>query len=330
MSESATTLHANIREAVGFFDTEKQLQETIDDLLEHGFHRAEISVLASIQAVEKKLGHYFDKVDILEDNPQVPHAAYVSKDSIGDAEGALLGGFMYVGAMIGVVPVVASGGALAAALTAAAIGGGVGTTLGAILAGIVGHHHSKYISDQLLHGGLLLWVRTFTLEDEIEAIRIMSNHSGIDVHVHGLPNVQTELEDTFLGVMKNAQAREYKGASIIRVDNGAYYTSGKIFVDAKEAEAYIDRVEYVQALHAEKAHSSVDVKAAMIDPADVFASPIDLEKSDLNVRDKIEILRRWAYIEKELEIASDDGMPNSDKGDRLQEITTLIRKLKAL
>ena len=43
---------------------------------------------------------------------------------------------------------------------------------------------------------------------------------------------------------------------------------------------------------------------------------------------KIEILKRWAVVEKDLEIASDDGMPSSGNGDSLQEIKTAIMHLE--
>ena len=145
----APTHQKGVREAVGYFETEDDLQNTIDDLLSHGFDRSEISVLASVRTVEEKMGRIFAKVGTLEDNSKVPHVAYISEDDVGDAEGAVIGGFMYVGAMLGAVPIVVSGGALAAALTAAAIVGGIGTAVGALLAGAIGHHHAEYISEQL-------------------------------------------------------------------------------------------------------------------------------------------------------------------------------------
>ncbi len=44
-----------VREAVGVFESEDALQGAIDDLLSHGFNRAEISLLAATDSVEKKL-----------------------------------------------------------------------------------------------------------------------------------------------------------------------------------------------------------------------------------------------------------------------------------
>ena len=116
----------SVREAVGVFDDADRLQEAIDDLMTHGFDRAEISLLASESAVEKKLGHKYVKASELEDDPKVPKRGYVSPEELGAAEGAVIGGLMYVGAGLLLGPVAAAGATLAGMAAAAAIGGGVG------------------------------------------------------------------------------------------------------------------------------------------------------------------------------------------------------------
>lgn len=174
-----------VREAVGILDSEPELQAAIDDLLSHGFDRAEISVLAPVAAVEEKLGHRFKSVADIEDDPEAMSQAYVPVESIGDAEGAVIGGLMYVGAFAGIV-LVASGGVLAAALAALAVGGS-GTAIGIALARFMTQHHADYIAKQLEKGGLLLWVRTWDQEDEAKATKILSAHSAHDVHIHAFP-----------------------------------------------------------------------------------------------------------------------------------------------
>jgi hypothetical protein len=174
-----------IREAVGVFQTADTFQEAIDELLQSGFDRAELGLVASEQAVEAKLGHRYKKVGEVEDNDSVPRAAYVSLESIGDAEGALIGGLTYVGAGVGAI--VASAGALATAITGGALGGSAGAVIGSVLAKLVGDHHAHYLQEQLDRGGLLLWVRTWDEEDEKRAVTILKKHSGRDVHVHAVP-----------------------------------------------------------------------------------------------------------------------------------------------
>jgi hypothetical protein len=176
-----------VREAVGVFSTPETLQEAIDELMSSGFDRADLSMLAAEGTVDEKLGHKYQKIAELEDDPIVPRCCYVSTESIGDAQAWLVGGLMYVGAMAATGAVMATGGTLALVIAAAALAGGVGSLFGAILAKWVGDNHANYLQEQLDHGGLLLWVRTWDAEDEKRAVSILSKHSGRDVHIHTLP-----------------------------------------------------------------------------------------------------------------------------------------------
>jgi hypothetical protein len=176
-----------VREAVGVFKSAENLQAAIDDLLQSGFHRAELSLLASEHAVEEKLGHRYRKVSSFADDPLIPRAAYVSPEAIGGAEGGLIGVLMYVGAMAAAGAIVASGGTLTAVLVGAALTGGAGGLIGSILAKWVGEDHARQLQQQVDHGGLLLWVRTWTSSHEERAISILKKHSGEQVHIHALP-----------------------------------------------------------------------------------------------------------------------------------------------
>jgi hypothetical protein len=176
-----------VREAVGIFNRPVDLQDAIDELLSSGFHRAELGLLASEQAVKEKLGHRHEKVSMLADDPTVPRAAYVSTEAIGDAEGGLIGGLVYVGAMAAAGAIVASGGTLAALVAGAALAGGAGGLIGSILAKWVGDRHAHHLQEQMDRGGLLLWVRIREAEDEKRAVEILKKHSGSEVHVHALP-----------------------------------------------------------------------------------------------------------------------------------------------
>ncbi len=175
-----------LREAVAVFHDAEALQAVIDELQSSGFDRAEISLLASEEAVEDKLGHRYRKAAALEDDPKVPRAAYISLESIGDAEGALIGGLSYIGALAAGGAAVVSGGTLAGAYLAAALVGGAGGLFGSALARLFDYHHADYLQDQLEKGGLLLWVRTRDAAHEQRALGILRRHSGADVHLHEL------------------------------------------------------------------------------------------------------------------------------------------------
>lgn len=176
-----------LREAVGVFASAEALEAAIDDLMEHGFDRAEISLLASEAAVRRKLGHAYHSTRELEDAPSVPTIAYVSRDSVGAAEGSIFGALLYIGAIVASGAVVASGGGLAAAIAAAVVYGGAGGLLGAMAARLVGTAHAERIHEQVDQGGLLLWVRTGDTAREARALEILARQGGADVHVHGLP-----------------------------------------------------------------------------------------------------------------------------------------------
>ena len=52
----------------------------------------------------------------------------------------------------------------------------------------------------------------------------------------------------------------------------------------------------------------IDVRKAMLDPTSVFKNPEDVVASgELNRNQKIEILRRWEYDARELEVAEEEA-----------------------
>jgi hypothetical protein len=172
-------------EIVAVFHSAEEFESAIDELLSSGFDRAELSLLASEDAVASKLSHYYRPVSEMADDPSTPRAAFVSTAAVGDAEGGLIGGLTYVGATVAAGLMVVSGGALAATIAAAVLAGGAGGVLGAVLARWVGHHHASYLGAQLENGGLLLWVRAWNPDDELLALDVLRKHAGDRVHAHG-------------------------------------------------------------------------------------------------------------------------------------------------
>ncbi|MCW5698819.1 MAG: hypothetical protein KIT00_03145 [Rhodospirillales bacterium] len=182
-----TSDRGSVREAVGVFHDQDSFQAAVDELLESGFDRAELSLLAGDKAVEDKLGHVYQKVAELEDDPSAPRAAYIGRDSIVEGKTGVIGGLAYVGALAAVGAVVASGGSLAAVIAAAVGAGGAGGVLGTIASRWIGRERAQAIETQLDKGGLLLWVRLRDETHEQRALAILTKHSAADVHVHNLP-----------------------------------------------------------------------------------------------------------------------------------------------
>jgi hypothetical protein len=181
---SSERSHA-VREAVAVFKSAETLQDAIDELLSSKFDRADLSVMASEDAIEEKLGHKYRSVEELEDDSSVPRVAYEEPESIGVVEGALIGGLLYVGGSVGAV--LASAGTLTMVVNAGTVGAGVGALIGFVFAKLIGDHHANVLQQHLDHGGLLLWVGTRDKEREARATQILKRHSGYRVHVHSLP-----------------------------------------------------------------------------------------------------------------------------------------------
>jgi hypothetical protein len=189
MNEQSETL----REAVGTFASASDLQAAIDELLDSGFHRAELSLLAGEDAVNEQLDGHYASVAAIADDSSTPRTAYVSPEAIGDAQGGVVGGLAYAGAIVAAGAVAVSGGTIAATIVAATLLGGAGGVVGSILAKWLGDNHAHYLKTQLDRGGLLLWVRTRDAEAEERATDILRRHSSRDVHVHALSPQTAEI-----------------------------------------------------------------------------------------------------------------------------------------
>ena len=134
--------------------------------------------------MEEKLGKAYWSSSELEDDPRAPRAHFVSEEAMGELEGAIAGGFFFVGSYIAMAAMLTPASTLAASIAAIAIGGSPAAVIGTLLARRVGKHHKDYYENQIRHGGILMWVRTHDKEREELAVKIMKGHSGRDVHVH--------------------------------------------------------------------------------------------------------------------------------------------------
>lgn len=171
-------------EAVGVFDDVSSLDAAVEELQGSGFPKDHISLLASEDTVERKLGHRYERIEELEDDPNAPRQVYRTRESLGESEGLLVGSLTYLPAVLAAGTVVASAGVVAAAITGAALGGAL---LGTVLSHWMDKRHADWLQEQLDRGGLLLWVRTPDPESQQQALSILQQHSAHDVHLHKLP-----------------------------------------------------------------------------------------------------------------------------------------------
>jgi len=74
----------------------------------------------------------------------------------------------------------------------------------------------------------------------------------------------------------------------------------------------------------------IDVEKAKLDPTSVFAHPRDvLAQQSLSRDQKIDILRRWAYDAREIEIADQENMGGRAIDDPLDEVLKCLKELGA-
>ena len=121
-----------IGEAVGAFRRIQDFQGAIDDLLNSGFDRSKLSLLASV-AAKKKLRQNYYNISGLAGDPTVRRAVYHSTEAIGVLEGGLIGALY--SAAVAATGAVVLGSTLATAIATTAIGAAAGGLIGAILMG---------------------------------------------------------------------------------------------------------------------------------------------------------------------------------------------------
>jgi len=175
------------REAVGVFGDFRSLQAAADELLTGGFDRSALSLLADPATVQRKRGRVFASVRDAEDDPAAPFRAYAGLDSRIEAEGALIGGIAYAGAMAAAIVAAGHGVSLTGHIAWVVAAGAVGGLVGLWFARMVENRHRGYLKALLDAGGLLLWVRAHDDEHERRALTVMRHYGASDVHAHDLP-----------------------------------------------------------------------------------------------------------------------------------------------
>lgn len=79
-----------------------------------------------------------------------------------------------------------------------------------------------------------------------------------------------------------------------------------------------------------KSEITSDLENALLDPTAVFRNPEDvLQRAGLNESQKIEILRRWEYDARALEVAEEENMAGAQPSDVLDRVLSALHALGA-
>lgn len=169
------------REAVAIFQDETSLNAAIDELMQLGIRRQDLSLLADSKSVPGRDATAEKEAD--EDFTE--REDVVSPESRTEGLAALVGVPIYV-AGAGVAAVAATGGAAALipAIAITACSGLAAGAVGLLLARVFGRHHAERVQDQIARGGLLLWVHLPDKERDAKVLEVLRRNGASDVHVH--------------------------------------------------------------------------------------------------------------------------------------------------
>lgn len=173
----------SVREVVGLFGDTSAVGHAVQDLLTHGFDRAEITVLGSEHALGR-LSLTVADAAAAADDPHMPRRGWMEPESRMEGRGALASMLGYLGAVAAAGVTFATGGAAGAAVGAALVGAGSGAALGAGLGRLFESRLANEFERQIKAGGILLWVRSRDGECERRAAEVLRAHGGGSIHTH--------------------------------------------------------------------------------------------------------------------------------------------------
>lgn len=175
-----------IREAVGVFKSVSQMETAIEDLQEHGFDRASISLLGASRGDGADVSWEAAETRSLEDSADALRTAHVSSESIGAAKGAVIGGMLAISAIFAAGLSISADASLARTMGYTAVAGSAAALVGYVVARRIESRHDQSLREQLDRGGLPVWVRTRDSREERTAVDVLRRNGALDVHLHDL------------------------------------------------------------------------------------------------------------------------------------------------
>ncbi|MFS2009893.1 hypothetical protein ACCD06_08485 [Azospirillum sp. CT11-132] len=156
------TVPAEVREVVALFSTRAGFDRAVEALLAAGYDRADLSVLAS-------------------------HASLDAADPKGkprdEALTGLVGELKYAFPLTTAGLIAIVGGPIEAALAALVAAGVGGAAIKDYLDELTSHPKPDEFTRALEAGGVILWVRIDTPDQEAQAASLLEREGGVNVHV---------------------------------------------------------------------------------------------------------------------------------------------------
>ncbi len=188
MTYGMATHHDNIppriREAVGVFENEENLDAAVSELENTAFPRHDISVLGGNESVRCIFGTSDIETTQIEDNPKTPRSVSIHPEEKAIGAGVIISGLAYIGGCIAAIS--ANSMPDIALLYSIAAGSLIGGIIGAVIVLFMRSYYRANVDRRISKGGLVVWVRTPEPVLEEAACAILQKHGAHDVHVHDI------------------------------------------------------------------------------------------------------------------------------------------------
>lgn len=187
MSARAETINTyEVREVIAGFHSSEDFEKAVARLEESGFKRDAINMMASHDAVKRKLGRHFVAGMKIDEDESIPQAIYDDEHDVISEKRMAVGLPVYIGGLGAGLAVVATGGTLAFAALIAAAGASVGAGMGTLIARTIGKKHAEFLEKQLSLGALMVMVEVEDAKHEDRAVALLKSAGGENVHAHTL------------------------------------------------------------------------------------------------------------------------------------------------
>ncbi len=260
---------------VGLYDEMAEARNVVQDLVDSGFDRDNINLVAGDP--EGRYGAMLDDRDVDTDGPtdNTPGEAAVDGAIAGGAIGGLAGVLLGLGAFAipGLGPVVAVG-----PIVSGLIGAGVGAASGSLLAALVewglSEEEAGYYSEGVRRGGILVAIKAD--DNQVNhIINIMNRHNPVDIE-HRVSEWQ---EEGWTGYDANASA--YTATDVNRSRGYTAPNTGEKTIPVIEEEMHVGKREVERAgVHVESHIEETPVEKQVHLETRSYGDDFDTYRSD--------------------------------------------------
>jgi hypothetical protein len=170
MNDTAEPQPETTREVVGILGDRAQFEKAVEALLDAGFARTDISVLASHESLDASV-------------PAAAGAEHGLVEAVGDTLRAMVGELKFAGPLGAAGIAILFGGPAVAAAGAVIAAGVGGLALKEVLSEALGQPHAEHFERAVEAGGIILWVYVESAAREQEAKAILAANGGSNIHI---------------------------------------------------------------------------------------------------------------------------------------------------